>query len=520
MTTVRDRDELLDAGMAVAVYAAEAPERLAVICEHGDRTFPELNARANQLVRALRRRGLEAGDGVALLCANRPEFAEVMTAVLRAGWRATPVNWHLTGDEIAYIVENCGAKGFVADARFAGAVADAARQAPVPVQLAVAGDIDGFESYDGALAAERAVDIDDPAPGTTMLYTSGTTGRPKGVYRPPGQLPVLVRNALREGRYDGGRHRHLCTGPLYHAAPLSVSLLVPLNAGAGVVIMDGWEPEACLRLVEEHRITHSHMVPTMFHRLLALPADVRARYDVSSLVQIVHGAAPCPVEVKAAVIDWLGPVVVEYYAATEGGGTLVTSEQWLKKPGTVGRPGPGQGIQVRDEMGDVLPTGEIGFVYLKAAGGAERFEYFGDPDKTARTYDPEGAWFTLGDMGYVDDDGDVFLTGRTAELIISGGVNIYPAEVDAVLLAHPAVADVATVGVPNEEWGEEVRSVVQPKDGVDATPGLAAELMAFCRERLARYKCPRSIDFDGDLPRHDTGKIYRRLVRDRYWPAP
>jgi len=512
-----DRDELLDRGMAVAVHAAEHPDRMAIMSEHGHRTFAELNARANQLVRALERQGIGRGGAIALVCSNRPEFAEVVCAVLRAGMRLTTINWHLTGEEISYIVADCGAEALIADARFESSVGEpAATLAVAPVRLAVAGKIEGFESYDAALAGEDDSDIDEPTPGSTMLYTSGTTGRPKGVYRPPGRLPALIRVALRDGRYHGDEHRHLCTGPLYHAAPLAVSLSVPLNAGVGVVLMDGWTAEETLRLIEEYRITHSHMVATMFHRLLALPAEVRARYDVSSLKYVIHGAAPCPVEVKRAIIDWWGPVVNEYYAATEGGGTFVTSEQWLKKPGTVGAPNPGSVIEVRDENGDALPPGEIGTVWIKAPDDDERFEYYRDTEKTSRSY--RGDFFTVGDMGYFDEDGYLFLTGRTAELIIAGGVNIYPAEVDAVLLGHPAVADVATVGVPNAEWGEEVKSVVQLRPDHEPSDGLAADLMSFCREHLAHYKCPRTVDFVEDLPRYDTGKIYRRLVRDRYWP--
>jgi long-chain acyl-CoA synthetase len=307
--------------------------------------------------------------------------------------------------------------------------------------------------------------------------------------------------------------RHLCTGPLYHAAPLAFSLALPLAWGIGVVLMDGWDPEETLRLVDEYRVTHTHMVPTMFHRLLAVEPDVRDRYDISSLRRIVHGAAPCPVHVKQALMDWLGPIVFEYYAATEGGGTTVTPEEWLAKPGTVGKAEPGN-IQIRDDEGNVLPPGEVGTIYNLAPEEAEeRFEYFKDTDKTSRAY--AGNYFTLGDMGYLAEDGWLFLTDRSADLIISGGVNIYPAEVDAVLLTHAAVGDACTVGIPNDEWGEEVKSVVQLKDPSQASPALAQELIEYCRGRLAHYKCPRTLDFD-EVPRHDTGKLYRRFVREKY----
>jgi long-chain acyl-CoA synthetase len=292
-------------------------------------------------------------------------------------------------------------------------------------------------------------------------------------------------------------------------------LTAPLAAGAGVVLMDGWTPEETLRLIDEHRISTTHLVPTMFHRMLALPYDVKAQFDISSLRLVVHGAAPCPVPVKQQMIEWFGPVIDEYYAATEGGGTYVRSAEWLERPGTVGKAGVGQEVVVRDADGNDVPRGTVGMVWLRRSND-EPFEYHRDPEKTANTYD--GDFFTLGDMGWMDEEGYLFLSGRTAELIISGGVNIYPAEIDAVLLEHPAVGDVACVGVPDEEWGEAVKAVVELRDGFDPSDELATELIDFTRERVARFKCPRSVDFVDDLPRFETGKIYRRLVRDRYWP--
>ena len=506
-----DRDELISNGMAIAVHAAERPDGAAIVSEHGDRTWAELNRRANQLVRALRRRGVAAGDAVALLCSNRPEFAEIYAATLRAGLRLTPINFHLTGAEAGYIVGDCDAKAFIGEARFAGAVAGAA-PAGVDVRLAVGGPIEGFEPYEDALGAEDGGDIDDPEPGAVMYYTSGTTGRPKGVYRRQRAGPSRTLAAAARTGYTT-ESVHLCTGPLYHAAPLGISLVVPLAAGAAVVLMDGWDAEETLRLIDKHGVTHTHLVPTMFHRLLDLPDDVRARYDISSLQSVMHGAAPCPVAVKQRMIDWFGPVITEYFAATEGGGTLVDSRTWMEKPGTVGRADPPEAVLVGDDECRPLPAGEVGLVWFEAPK-VGRFEYYKDGDKTAAAY--RGDYFTLGDMGYVDDDGFLFLTDRTANLIISGGVNIYPAEVDAVVLEHPAVADVATIGVPNDEWGEEVKTVVELKAGVEPSRRLAAELIALCRSRLAHYKCPRSVDFVDRLPRQDNGKIYKRLVRDRY----
>ncbi len=509
-------DELIDRGMVVAVYAAEVPDRLAVISHAGNRTFAELNARANQVVRALRARGVGPGSTIALVCSNRPEFVEVYEAVVRGGMRLTAINWHLTADEIAYVVDDSEAAALIGDVRFADTLAKVGAGIGADVvRLAIGGDVDGFMPYDDAIAAESGDDIDDPQPGTTMLYTSGTTGRPKGVRREIKHPPGLYRVYARMGSEAGEHERSLCTGPLYHAAPLNISLTAPLAAGAGVVLMDGWTPEETLQLIDEHRITTTHLVPTMFHRMLALPTDERARYDISSLRLVVHGAAPCPVPVKQQMIEWFGPIIDEYYAATEGGGTYVRSAEWLERPGTVGKAGVGQQVVVRDADGNEVAPGTVGMVWLRRSQD-EPFEYHGDPEKTANTYD--GDFFTLGDMGWMDEDGYLFLSGRTAELIISGGVNIYPAEIDAVLLEHPAVADVACVGVPDEEWGEAVKAVVELRDGFDPSDDLADELIEFTRERLARFKCPRSVDFVDDLPRFETGKIYRRLVRDRYWP--
>jgi long-chain acyl-CoA synthetase len=498
-------------GMAVAHHAATDPDRVALIAPSGRRTYGELNAHANQLARALRTRGLEAGDGVVLVCANRPEFAEVLAATQRAGLRLTPVNWHLTGGEAGYIVADCDAKALIAEGRFGGVASEAASEARLRARFAIGDAIDGFEAFDDVLTSEPADDLDDPVNGSTMIYTSGTTGRPKGVFRQ--EPPTIALAALPPYFYLPGSSVNICTGPLYHLGPLSVSLSLPLLAGIAVVLMDHWDPEEFLRLVEEHRVTHTHMVPTMFHQLLSLPAETRERYDVSSLLGVIHGAAPCPVSVKQRIIDWWGPVLYEYYAATEGAGTLVDSNTWLERPGTVGRPNPDDQVIVGDEEGRRRPPGDIGLVWLKAPSRG-RFAYYKDDEKTASSY--RGDYFTLGDMGYMDPDGFLFLTDRSANLVISGGVNIYPAEVDAVLLEHPAVADVATIGVPNAEWGEDVLAVVEARPEAAAGPELAADLIAFCRDRLAHYKCPKQVEFVEHLPRDDNGKIYKRLLRDQY----
>ena len=513
-------------GMMLAYHAHHAPDRLAVASNMGERSFFELNARVNQLARVLRASGLQPDDGVAMLLVNRPEFLEVFFACQRAGFRVTPINWHLTGDNASYIVGNCEAKAFIADIRCAepAQLALADHQASLQVALSVGGAIAGFEDYDQQLEGVDANDLSDPEIGAQMLYTSGTTGRPKGVYRPripPAKLTAgdranahTVTRATLAAAWNPETDRALCTGPAYHAAPLAFNIVAPINQGVGTVLMDKWDPEETLRLVATHKITHTHMVATMFHRLLALPETLRSGFDVSSLRYVLHGAAPCPVHVKQQMMDYLGPVLFEYYAATEGGGGFfVGPEEWLGKPGTVGRSPDGADNRILDDEGALLPAMSVGTIYFKAP--AVRFVYYKDTEKTQNSY--RGEYFTLGDMGYFDEDNYLFLTGRSAETIIAGGVNIYPQETDDVLLKHPAVSDVCTVGIPNEEWGESVKSVVQLKPGIDPSSSLAEDLMAFCRDHLPGFKSPKSIDFVDDLPRLPSGKIQRRLVREPYW---
>lgn len=509
------REEAAAVGMVLAWHAERVGAEPAIISEQGNRTFAELNARANALVRALRRRGLKAGDAVALMCSNRPEFVEVVAACQRGGFRMTPVNWHLKGTEVGYIVDNCEAKAFVADARFPASAREAASLAPgVIAPLAVGGAIDGFEDYEAAVSAEAGHNIDDPVAGTQMMYTSGTTGHPKGVYRKTAApvSPLLVKltetAAFREGDLA------LVTGPLYHAAPLALNLSFPLNAGVGCVLMDKWDAEETLRLIAEHRITHMHVVPTMLHRMLQLPGATKAKYDTSSLRWILHGAAPCPVHVKEGTIKWFGPVVYEYYAATEGGGIFIDSHEFPSKKGSVGKPLPGVVVEIHDEDGQPVKAGEVGTVYFKAPEQG-RFEYFKAPEKTEGAY--RGDFYTMGDMGFIDEDGFLFLTGRSAEVIISGGVNIYPAEIDQEVLKHPAVADAAAIGVPNEEWGEEVKLVVELNEGYRPDEDMAKELLAFAAANLPSYQRPRSVDFMAELPRMPSGKVLRRTIRDQYW---
>ena len=429
-----------EVGMTTARYAAHTPDRMAIYSEHGDRTFGELNSAANRIVRIWRRAGLQPGDAVALMMRNRPEFFEVWDAARRSGIRITPVNWHLAAAEVSYIVGDCDARVFVTESSFGGVAARVSRDhAGLDLRLMVVDEgeeaPEGYRGYAEALAEEEGDDISDPVVGRFMLYTSGTTGRPKGVFRPerPPYYPVWD-GAVPWLPFGGA---NLLTGPAYHAAPLS-HMSRSLVSGMPVVLMDKWEAERTLELIERFRITHTHMVPTMFHRLLALPAEMRERYDLSSLKLVSHGAAPCPVPVKKAMIDWFGPVLSEYYGGSEGGGgAVVSSAEWLKRPGTVGRP---QNTIILDDDGNRVGPGVMGQIWMIPR--SDVFTYYKDPDKTEHVY--KGEYFTLGDLGYQDEEGWLFLTGRSAEVIISGGVNIYPQEVDDYLLQHEAVEEACT----------------------------------------------------------------------------
>lgn len=501
-------------GMTMAVWADVQPDRIAVVDPGGDtHSFAGVNARANQLVRLLRERGLGAGDSVALVCSNRVEFVESLAAALRCGIRLTPVNWHLSADEIAYIIQDCEAKAVIADARVATVPEAVARCPDLRLKLAVGGPIDGFESYAEAIAPFDGADIADPVLGNTMMYTSGTTGRPKGVYRP---VPVVAPYATYRMRgYDPATSVQMCAGPAYHAAPLAFDVRAAMGAGVPLVFIDRWDSELVLRTVSEWKVTHFHLVPIMFQRLLALPDAVKARYPVDHVSFIIHGAAPCPPEIKRAMIDWFGPVLTEYYAGSEGGaGFLIDSHEWLRKPGSVGKRPALLQVRILDEAGNDLPNGQAGGIYQQLPPGGA-FTYYKDEAKTQASRVDD--FFTMGDVGYFDEDDYLFLTGRNAETIISGGVNIYPQEIDNELVKHAAVADSATIGAPHDEWGEQVKAVILLNPGHDPSPALAEEILAFARANLASFKVPKSLDFVTELPRSEAGKIQRNKVRAPYW---
>jgi len=514
LPSTEERAEATASGMSIALWARYQPDEPAILSPTGERSFFELNANCNRLVRALQRRGLAAGDSVALVLSNRPAFAEAVFACTRAGLRYTPVNRYLAPAEIAYIVEDCGAKAIIGDARFDQLMTDTARLCPgATALLAVGGEIGGFESYEAALAGEDPADIAQPKLGARMLYTSGTTGRPKGVVRKPNYSTQLEAITSAPGYQAGTGQMNLCTGPYYHGGPLTFSLQAPLSAGVGVVIMEKWDAAEALRLIERHRITHTHMVPTMFHRLLRLPGEVRRAADVSSMQYILHGAAPCPVATKRDMLDWFGPVLWEYFAATEGSGASCSPDQWRRKPGTVGLPPTPDHVRILDEQGRDCAAGEVGRIFLKGEGELG-FSYYGAPEKTSRAH--QDNYFTVGDIGYLDQDGFLFVTDRDSNIIVSGGVNIYPAEVEAILLQHEAVKDIAVIGVTNDEWGEEVKAVVQVEKTPAAPLQLAQQLIDYCRQHIANFKCPRSVDFVTELPRDDNGKLYRRRLLERY----
>jgi fatty-acyl-CoA synthase len=504
-------------------HAETDPDRPAIIMGQTGAvtTYGELERRANQAAHLLHGVGLRPGDALAILMENHPRYLEITWGAQRSGLRYTAINSHLTPAEVQYILDDCGARAVVASAGVAPALSglDLRR---VPARYLVDGALEGFLPYEEYAAKEPETPLATELEGTEMLYSSGTTGRPKGVRKPLPAVPLGDPAARQVQMAQGWAGRYglqpgdvyLCPAPLYHAAPLVASMSTH-RVGATVVVMERFDAEACLQLIERHRITHAQFVPTMFVRMLRLPEETRAAYDVSSLRMAVHAAAPCPVAVKEAMISWWGPIVHEYYAGTEDiGGTWIDAHDWLDHKGSVGKPRDGAVLHIVDADGDECPAGVPGTVYF--SGHDVTFEYHNDPEKTKAVFNDKG-WRTLGDIGYVDADGYLYLTDRKAYMIVSGGVNIYPQEAESTLAVHPAVVDVAVIGVPNAEFGEEVKAVVQLQDPSTAGPDLEAELIAYCKAHLAAYKCPRSVDFADQLPRDPNGKLYKRLLRDQYW---
>jgi acyl-CoA synthetase (AMP-forming)/AMP-acid ligase II len=487
-------------------------------------TYGELDANANRIHHLLRSWGVAAQDHVALVIENRPAFFDVAWGAHYAGTYYTAISTRLTAEEIAYIVTDCDAKVVFLSATYADVAQDVREACPqVEHWVAVGGAIAGYEPLDELLAAQPATPVEEQRlAGKDMLYSSGTTGRPKGIRPvdltvPLEEAPIIVTGILANMFGVGAEDVYLSPAPLYHAAPLRFCMSHH-QLGAKVVVQERFDEAEVLELIDAHGVTVAQFVPTMFVRMLRLPEDVRAAADVSRLKLVLHAAAPCPPDVKAAMLDWFGDVIHEYYASTEGCGlTWVRPEEWRSKPGTVGKALIGV-VHIVDDEGNELGPGETGSVSFS---DGPQFEYHKDPEKTAGAYDERG-WASFGDFGHVDEDGFLFLTDRKSFMIISGGVNIYPQESEDALLSHPKVADAAVFGIPHPEWGEEVKAVVQPVEmpaDDAAAAALEAELLAHLHGRMAKNKCPRTIDFRPELPRHDTGKLYKRQLKEEYAAA-
>lgn len=498
-------------------HAKATPDKPAVIvAETGEQlSYAALDAASNQVAQFFRARGLGPGERVAFFLENRPDYFGLAWGAQRSGLRFVCISSKLTAPEVDYILADSGAKLLVADA---GLREVAHKLATRLERFSLGGDIPGFRPWEEAMADMPTTPVADEIAGSAMLYSSGTTGRPKGVVRAP--LPDTRIDAVTplvmigHGFFGlGPESIYLSTAPLYHAAPLAWTLTVQ-QLGGTIVLMRHFEPEAALAAIERYRCNCGQFVPTHFVRMLKLPEEARARYDVSSMRCAIHAAAPCPVPVKRAMIDWWGPVIDEYYAGTEGNGfTGIKAVEWLLRPGSVGRAMGEATLHICDEDENELPPRSEGLVFFNAP---RPFEYHNDPDKTSASRNGRG-WSTLGDVGWTDEEGYLYLTDRKSFMIITGGVNVYPQEIENHLITHPKVADAAVIGAPHDEMGEEVVAVVQPLDMAQAGEALAAELTAFCRQSLSGVKTPRRIDFLAELPRHPTGKLYKRLLRDRYW---
>jgi len=511
--------------MHPGVNGKKFPDKPAIVMLSSGKTIThgELNDLSNQGAQLFRSLGLKPGDSIAFMLENHHLFFPIAFAAWRSGLRYTAISWRLQAAEVEYIVKDCEAKIFITS-KFLEETAVNLEEALSGVKkFMLDGTSSGYESYEESIASMPKESVKDECQGGSMLYSSGTTGRPKGIYRELQLNPLpytqeeddLGLGRVVEGIYGGDENTiYLSPAPLYHSAPMGFNTGF-LSLGGTSIVMEKFDPEAALKAIQDYKVTHSQWVPTMFVRFLKTDESVRTAYDLSSHKVAIHAAAPCPIEVKEKMIEWWGPIIYEYYAGTEFNGmTIVNSEEWMEHKGTVGRPLVGE-LHILDDEGNELQAGEAGGIYF---GGetATSFEYHNDKEKTQGAISKQG-YSTLGDIGYVDEEGYLYLTDRKAFMIISGGVNIYPKETEDALIMHPKVTDVAVFGVPHSEMGEEVKAVVQPADMSEAGPELEAELIAFCKEKISSVKCPKSVDFEEELPRHPTGKLYKRLLKDRYW---
>ena len=505
---------------------------LALVDEWGETTWSEYDARLNRVIHALRGAGVGNGDTIALMCGNRREWFEVLVGAVHTGLIVVPVNWHWVADELAYVLDDSDSSVLVVEEQYLDVAVTACAQPQAGrchtrIVITDAGTDpsslpEGFVDYETLLAAADPSEPDDQLSGGPMFYTSGTTGFPKGVrssVTTAGHDPALVELVVQGGAQQLHQPKDgvtLLEGPAYHSAQWAFSFFPLLGSASTLVMRQKFDAAELLELVDRYGVTNIHLVPTQFNRLLKLPAEVRARFAGSSLQTVMHGAAPCPVEVKRQMLEWWGPVITEYYGGTEGGFlTFCTGEEWLAKPGTIGKETASTELFIVDADGKPCGVGQSGQIYFKSRTGGD-FSYHKAPEKTEAAHLEPGVG-TLGDIGYLDEDGYLFLSDRKIDMIISGGVNIYPAEIEGALAIHPAVADAAVFGIPDDEMGEQVKAAVELVDGVSPSPELAAELIAHVRDHLAGYKAPRSIDFEAALPRHPTGKLYKRLLRDPYW---
>ncbi len=493
----------------LATWARIKPQSVAIQSAHGNRSFLQLEANSCRLARALAERGIGPNDGLALLCANRPEFVEVMFAAERAGIRVTPVMLDLTVREAEYLIKDCQAKAVIVDSSVHEGLREMiSRNDGLTARISIGAAIPGMETYEAVLAAASAQPFTADSIGIPMYYTSGTTGLPKGVYRREPILPATMSIFTDQVKLASNRDIALAPLSLFRSGVFNLSVRLPLLSGVGIILVDERDPEAILGLIARHRITYAYLAPFLFHRLIQSFDSLRGRFDLTSLRHVLHTGAPCPAHIKHRLIEWFGPIITECYAGTEGGYTVISSDDWLNKPGSVGR--TNKLVVILSDDGDALPTGQIGQVYLRAPATG-RFEYFNSPEKTRSAY--RGDWFTMGDYGYVDADDYLYLTGRSAEIINVGGLKAYPAEIDSILSQHPAVADAAAFGAPNLELVEEVHAIVQLHPGNNPDETLISCLDRHCRSSLAAYKCPRKFEFVDEVPRLPTGKIRRELIR-------